>query len=202
MIPISVSSEKKLPLAGSRRKRLGASSELSFTVLTVCSLAQANFYLLHVSLLREYLNLEFGSLATELPFEYDLERIIDDFILMAIFVGNDFLPNLPDLHINEGALERIWAIYKAVLPKAGKEGYHGSAWTDHHTGGYLNEHGEISLPRLQLMLDELAKFEVDNYEAEFADQNWFKGKQQKEIEAMEKARKRGKLGTPMRRGVC
>lgn len=44
------------------------------------------------------------------------------------------------------------------------------------------------------MLDELAKFEVDNFEAEFADQNWYKGKQQKEIEAMEKARKRGKLG--------
>lgn len=53
-----------------------------------------------------------------------------------------------------------------------------------------------------MMLDELAKFEVDNFEAEFADQNWYKGKQQKEIEAMEKARKRGKLGasrTPARR---
>ena len=61
-------------------------------------------------------------------------------------------------------------------------------------GGYINEHGTISLPRLQLMLNELAKFEEDNFEAEFADQNWFKGKQQKEIEAMEKARKRGKLG--------
>ncbi len=61
-------------------------------------------------------------------------------------------------------------------------------------GGYLNEHGTIASPRLQLMLDELAKFEVDAFEAEFADQNWYKGKQQKEIEAMEKARKRGKMG--------
>jgi hypothetical protein len=43
------------------------------------------------------------------------------------------------------------------------------------------------------MLNELAKFEVENFEAEFADHHWYKGKQQKEIEAMEKARKRGKL---------
>ena len=62
-------------------------------------------------------------------------------------------------------------------------------------GGYLNEHGTIALPRLQMMLDELSKFEVDNFETEFADQNWYKGKQHKEIEAMENARKRGKLGT-------
>lgn len=46
-----------------------------------------------------------------------------------------------------------------------------------------------------MMLDELAKFEVDNFEEEFADQNWYKGKQEKEIAAMEKARKKGKMGT-------
>ncbi|WVQ68061.1 uncharacterized protein L199_006267 [Kwoniella botswanensis] len=141
-------------------------------------LANTNFYLLHLSLLREYLDLEFGSLATQISFKYDLERIIDDFILMAVFVGNDFLPHLPDLHINEGALERIWGIYKEILPVA---------------GGYLNEHGTISLPRLQLMLDKLAQFEIDNFEEEYADQNWYKGKQSKEIEAMEKARKKGKM---------
>lgn len=44
------------------------------------------------------------------------------------------------------------------------------------------------------MLDELAKVEIENFEAEYADQNWYKGKQQKEIAAMEKARKLGKLG--------
>ncbi|WVQ99991.1 hypothetical protein IAU59_007134 [Kwoniella sp. CBS 9459] len=140
-------------------------------------LANTNFFLLHLSLLREYLDLEFSSLSTQIPFEYDLERIIDDFILMAVFVGNDFLPHLPDLHINEGALERIWTIYKDILPTA---------------GGYLNEHGTIALPRLQLLLDKLAQFEIENFEEEYADQNWFKGQQKKEIEAMEKARKKGK----------
>ncbi len=120
MIPTSVSCEKKSPLAGNPRRLPGKSDLVERSALNPYSLAQTNFFLLHVSLLREYLDLEFGSLAAEIPFEYNLERIIDDFILMGIFVGNDFLPHLPDLHINEGALERIWTIYKAVLPKAGE----------------------------------------------------------------------------------
>lgn len=45
-----------------------------------------------------------------------------------------------------------------------------------------------------MMLDRLAQFERDNFEEEFADENWYKGKQQKDIEAMEKARKKGKMG--------
>ena len=36
----------------------------------------------------------------KLPFPYDLERIIDDWILMGFLVGNDFIPHLPNLHIN------------------------------------------------------------------------------------------------------
>lgn len=89
---------------------------------------------MHLSLFREYLDLEFSSLRPVLAqsqssidgaqgaarFEYDLERIIDDFILLNIFVGNDFLPHLPGLHINEGALNRLFEIYKRVLPKAGQ----------------------------------------------------------------------------------
>jgi 5'-3' exoribonuclease 1 len=40
--------------------------------------------------------------------------------LLSVFVGNDFLPHLPNLHINEGAMEEIWNIYKRVLPVAGE----------------------------------------------------------------------------------
>ena len=79
-----------------------------------------NFFLMHLSLLREYLDLEFSTLKEELPFEYDLERIIDDFILLALFIGNDFLPHLPDLHIAEGALGLMFRIYKKILPSAGR----------------------------------------------------------------------------------
>lgn len=70
--------------------------------------------------MREYLDLEFHEIQATLPFDYNLERVIDDFILLAVFVGNDFLPNLPDLHIHENGLERLFDVYKKVLPAMGK----------------------------------------------------------------------------------
>jgi len=83
------------------------------------SLEAINFYLLHLSLMREYLDLEFRDIEPVLPFEYSLERVIDDFILLAVFVGNDFLPNLPDLHIHENGLEKLFDVYKKVMPGMG-----------------------------------------------------------------------------------
>jgi len=84
------------------------------------SIDSINFYLLHLSLLREYLDLEFQDIKTAISFPYSLERIIDDFVLLAVFVGNDFLPNLPDLHIHENGLERLFEVYKKVLLQLGK----------------------------------------------------------------------------------
>lgn len=139
-----------------------------------CSLQAQNFFLLHLCLLREYLDLEFKAVAHTLSFPYNLERIIDDFVLLAVFVGNDFLPHLPDLHIHENALERLFNIYKDVLPKA---------------GGYINNSGVIDVRRLQLVLDELAKGEEEVFLKESGDSNWMKGKRKK----VEPAPKKGGL---------
>src|SRR5688572_23204865 len=75
-------------------------------------LEHQNFYLMHLCIVREYLELEFQELKQEgvMSFPFNMENVIDDFILMAFFVGNDFLPNLPHLHINEGALATMFRI--------------------------------------------------------------------------------------------
>lgn len=141
-------------------------------------LEHQNFYLMHLCIVREYLELEFQELQqpSTLSFPFDMERVIDDFILMAFFVGNDFLPNLPNLHINEGALALMFKVYKSVLPKA---------------GGYINEGGVINLQRLALLLEELSDVEYRFFEAENADANWFKGKQMGKVDVMEKGKRKG-----------
>jgi 5'-3' exoribonuclease 1 len=135
----------------------------------VKELEHQNFYLMHLCIVREYLELEFQELKAEgvLGFSYDMERIIDDFILMAFFVGNDFLPNLPNLHINEGALALMFQKYKEVLPRL---------------GGYINEYGVINLERLESLLTELSDVEYRFFEAEYSDAKWIKSKQNEKNE--------------------
>ncbi len=143
-------------------------------------LEHQNFYLMHLCIVREYLELEFQDLKRPggLEFEFDLERIIDDFILMAFFVGNDFLPNLPHLHINEGALALMFSVYKVVLPKA---------------NGYINEGGVINLERLELLLDELSNIEYRIFESENSDASWIRSKQRASDEAVQSTKKKGQL---------
>lgn len=73
--------------------------------------------MLHLGLLREYLELEFIELKASLSFDYDMEKIIDDWIFMCFMVGNDFIPHLPNLHISSNALPLLYKIYRTVLPK-------------------------------------------------------------------------------------
>jgi hypothetical protein len=81
-----------------------------------------------------------------LPFGFDLERVIDDFVFLSMLVGNDFLPPLPTLDIAEGALSSLFAIYKEELPRM---------------GGYLSHEGSLHPGRLQVVLARLAELEED-----------------------------------------
>ncbi|KAG6021351.1 5'-3' exoribonuclease 2 [Claviceps citrina] len=102
------------------------------------------FIWLHVSVLREYLAAELA--VPGLPFQFDLERAIDDWIFMCCFVGNDFLPHLPALEIREHGIDTLTTIWRNCLPRM---------------GGYVTKDGHIDLERAQRILDGLAMQEDD-----------------------------------------
>ena len=108
------------------------------------------FQFLNLPILREYLTRELRlpmDLMASLSFPWDFENVIDDFILLCMFVGNDFLPHLPSLDIKEGALEMLLKAYKEMLPT--------------QLGGYLSTAGVINLPRLGLLLQVVGTKEND-----------------------------------------
>mgnify|MGYP003386092395 CR=1 FL=1 len=72
----------------------------------------SKFQLLHLSVLREYVEVEFCHRHRGAPL--DRERLIDDFILLTFLVGNDFLPHLPALNIDENAFDVIFDAYKLL----------------------------------------------------------------------------------------
>lgn len=106
---------------------------------------ESDFQLLHLSVLREYLYLEF----CKAEGKFDLERTIDDFVFMTFLVGNDFLPHLTTLDIGEGAFDLLFRVYKEQR----------LGWGE---GNYLTESGDISDPaRLEAFLAEIGAVETE-----------------------------------------
>eukprot|EP00897_Mesotaenium_endlicherianum_P007956 jgi/Mesen1/7189/ME000371S06275 len=68
------------------------------------------YQFLHIWILREYLEVELKVPGIDL----DLERVVDDFVFMCFFVGNDFLPHMPTLEIREVNLKRVEHFIQAV----------------------------------------------------------------------------------------
>ncbi|WVQ81281.1 5'-3' exoribonuclease 2 [Cryptococcus sp. DSM 104549] len=105
------------------------------------------FIFLDVACLREYLAIELN--VPNVPFQFDLELAIDDWIFMIFFVGNDFLPHLPSLEIREGAIDKLLTIWRAELGRM---------------GGYLTNHGKVNMGRAQVILEGLAKSEDEIFQ--------------------------------------
>ena len=96
------------------------------------------FECLYINLIREYLALEFESIIG-----LDLERLIDDFVVLLLFIGNDFIPRLPTFEINEGAIDKLFGLYK-------------NNWS---TIGYLCNSGSINWPALETFFLEFPQYE-------------------------------------------
>lgn len=76
-----------------------------------------------------------------LPPRYSVERIIDDFVLVCVLVGNDFLPHVPHLDIANGSINFMMSLYKDLMPLM---------------GGYLTDKSRIHLGRLELFIQGVA----------------------------------------------
>uniref|UniRef100_A0A8C3GAS8 5'-3' exoribonuclease 1 n=1 Tax=Cyclopterus lumpus TaxID=8103 RepID=A0A8C3GAS8_CYCLU len=122
---------------------------------------ETTFHLLHLSLMREYIDYEFSELRNHIGSHYDLERIIDDWILMGFLVGNDFIPHLPHLHISHDALPLLYKTYIRSLPTM---------------GGYLNENGHLNLRNFEKYMEKLAEFDREHFSEIFVDLKWFESK--------------------------
>ncbi|MGH0119839.1 UNVERIFIED_CONTAM: hypothetical protein FKN15_043272 [Acipenser sinensis] len=97
----------------------------------------------------------------KISFEYDLDRIIDDWILMGFLVGNDFIPHLPHLHINHDALPLLYRTYISVLPKL---------------EGYINDNGNLNLVNFEKYLEKLSEYDREHFNEVFVDLKWFESK--------------------------
>ncbi|KPI87629.1 putative 5'-3' exonuclease [Leptomonas seymouri] len=106
------------------------------------------FVLLHINLFRDYLQLEVAECMKKagVAVDMDLERVIDDFVLMCIFIGNDFLPTLPTVGINDGSLPVMLQFYCTHILSKRK---------------YLTNKGVIDWRNTEIWLNEIGKLEFD-----------------------------------------
>lgn len=96
---------------------------------------------LDISTLRNYLQSEF---VRAMDCGGNFERLLDDWIFICFFVGNDFLPSVPCLDIRVNAIESLTGIYLSTFAQRRV---------------YLTEASKINYKELSNFLFELARIE-------------------------------------------
>ncbi|KAL6061872.1 5'-3' exoribonuclease 1, variant 2 [Balamuthia mandrillaris] len=118
---------------------------------------EETFQLLDVPVLRQWIYDEFSPMQPRLSFPFELDRLIDDFILTLFLCGNDFLPNVVSLDIGEGSLDYFFGLYREILPQL--QGFITN--TIHKEEGAKPDQPLIHFERLSLFLNQLAAIEQE-----------------------------------------
>lgn len=83
---------------------------------TLCSDdTKHRFDVIHFEILREYLRLEFIECADRMSFKFDADRIADDWVLLCILLGNDYVPQMPNFNFNMDILSLLCDTYREAL---------------------------------------------------------------------------------------
>lgn len=122
------------------------------------------FHMMHLSMLRCYLKLEFEDLEGQtqaLGVQFNFENLIDDWVLMTFLIGNDFIPHIPMMHINKGAADKFFECYKRAFPLM---------------QGFMVEKGRLNIKNFGQFLKEITAVEVDFFRDMHEGEEWLSSK--------------------------
>lgn len=110
-------------------------------------------------MLREYLLCDLSPVSGDWIQKDDQERLLDDFVFLMILLGDDFLPEIPSLDINEGSIQLVIDLYKYLLSFVIM-----NRSVISHLHCFLVEDAKPVLPVLQLILSKLGEMEEEVFQ--------------------------------------